>query len=218
RQDARDVLCARDGLTFDTLARGATVGTGSPRRHAQIADRRPDLAVVDLRGNVDTRLGRVRDGSLDAVVLSAAGLARLGRSEAVTEVLPLDSWPTAAGQGALAIELRAVDVAGSEVGAAVARLADAAAADAVTAERTVLGRLEAGCSAPIGVASSLTADRAELWAAVHRPGGGQRIERRRSVRFSPAGRRTALLAAAEALATELLDAGAADLAPLGASA
>ena len=226
REDARDALCARDGLTFDTLPAGARVGTGSPRRRAQIADRRPDLVAVDLRGNVDTRLRRVRDGDLDGVVLSAAGLARLGRSDAVTELLPLGTWPTAAGQGALAIEVREADAwhltapggEPTEIGAAVTRLTDPDAEDAATAERTVLGRLEAGCSAPIGVASAVSTDTAELWAAVHRPGGGERIDRRRSLRFAPGDRRSALLAAAEALAAELLDAGAADLAPLGASA
>jgi hydroxymethylbilane synthase len=103
RADARDALCARDGLTLETLPEGARVGTGSPRRIAQLRAARPDLEVLDLRGNVDTRLGKVADGELDAVVLAAAGLGRLGRLEAVTELLELAPWPTAPGQGALAI-------------------------------------------------------------------------------------------------------------------
>ena len=85
RADARDALCARDGLTLETLPEGARVGTGSPRRVAQLLARRPDLEVVDIRGNIDTRLGRTVGGDLDAVVLAAAGLERIGRSEAVTE-------------------------------------------------------------------------------------------------------------------------------------
>ncbi|MGT2425651.1 hydroxymethylbilane synthase [Amnibacterium kyonggiense] len=219
REDARDVLCARDGLDLSTLPEGARVGTGSPRRHAQLVDRRGDLQVVDLRGNVDTRLGRVRDGGLDAVVLSRAGLARLGRLDAVTEVLDLESWPTAAGQGALALEVREADAdLASPIGAVVAALTDPVARDAATAERRVLGLLEAGCAAPIGVASTVGDGSATLWASVHRPGGGGRLDRRRTVAFTADGRRAELIAAADALAAELLAAGAGDLAPLGARA
>jgi hydroxymethylbilane synthase len=219
RADARDVLCARDGLDLAGLPAGAVVGTGSPRRYAQLMDRRPDLRVVDLRGNVDTRLSRVRDGALDAVVLSWAGLARLARLDAVTEVLGLDGWPTAAGQGALALEVREADADPSTVlGALVDALTDPVSRDAAVAERRVLGLLEAGCAAPIGVASSVEHGGASLWASVHRPGGGARIDRLRSMTFAAADRRATLHAAAEALATDLLAAGAADLAPLGASA
>ncbi|MBW4041088.1 MAG: hydroxymethylbilane synthase [Acidobacteria bacterium] len=219
REDARDALCARDGLDLAGLPAGAVVGTGSPRRHAQLVDRRPDLQVVDLRGNVDTRLSRVRDGALDAVVLSSAGLARLGRLDAVTELLGLDAWPTAAGQGALALEVRDADAdPATALGALVAALTDPVARDAAVAERRVLGLLEAGCAAPIGVASSVEHGSASLWASVHRPGGGARIHRRRSVTFTAPERSAALIAAAEALAADLLAAGAADLAPLGATA
>lgn len=218
REDARDVLCARDGATLDSLPAGAVVGTGSPRRVAQLVDRRPDLAVVDLRGNVDTRLSRVgRD--LDAVVLSWAGLARLDRLDAATDALPLETWPTAAGQGALALEVREADAdPATPLGAIVAGLTDPVALDAAVAERRVLGLLEAGCAAPIGVASEIGADRGALWASVHRPGGGERLDRRRETTFRPGERGRALLAAAEALARDLLDAGAASLAPLGAIA
>ncbi|GAA2750741.1 hydroxymethylbilane synthase [Amnibacterium kyonggiense] len=219
REDARDVLCARDGLDLAALPAGATVGTGSPRRHAQLIDRRDDLRVVDLRGNVDTRLGRVRDGALDAVVLSWAGLARLGRLDAATEVLDLESWPTAAGQGALALEVREADSdPATPIGAVIAKLTDPSARDAATAERRVLGLLEAGCAAPIGVASTVGEGSATLWASVHRPGGGRRLDRRRTVSFAADDRGAELAAAADALAAELLAAGAADLAPLGAQA
>jgi hydroxymethylbilane synthase len=111
RADARDALCAADGLTLDTLPAGARVGTGSPRRRAQLLSRRRDLEVVDIRGNVDSRLARVGT-DLDAVVLAAAGLERLGRVDAVTEFLGIDGWPTAPAQGALAVEVRADGVDG----------------------------------------------------------------------------------------------------------
>lgn len=217
REDARDVLCARAGWTIETLPPGARVGTGSPRRRAQLIDRRGDLDVRDLRGNVDTRLRRVAEGDLDAVVLSRAGLLRLGRADAVTETLPLDAWPTAAGQGALAIEVREADAdPGTAIGAVVARLVDPVAQDAAIAERQVLALLEAGCAAPIGVASRVGTDRAAIWAVVHRPDGGARIERRLEV-DAAADRGPRLAQAARDLAADLLEAGAARLAPLGAA-
>lgn len=144
RADARDALCARDALTLDTLPAGARVGTGSPRRAAQLRSRRDDLEVVDIRGNVDTRLGKVASGELDAVILAAAGLGRLARLDSATELLDLDSWPTAPGQGALAVEVRA----GEEKLAS--SLEHAASRIMVEAERRTLALLEAGCSAPVG--------------------------------------------------------------------
>ena len=144
RVDARDALCARDGLTFDTLPEGARVGTGSPRRAAQIRVRRPDLEVVDIRGNVDTRLGKIGEGALAAVVLAAAGLDRMKRLDAVTEFLGLDGWPTAPGQGALAVEVRAGDEK------LVQSLDHHTTRIIVEAERQTLALLEAGCSAPVG--------------------------------------------------------------------
>ena len=224
REDARDAVCARDELTLDTLPAGAVVGTGSPRRRAQLIERRPDLDVRDLRGNVDTRLAHVAEGRLDAVVLSLAGLTRLGRTTAVTEVLPLESWPTAAGQGALGLEIRADDAASLDsaapvtVALAVRRLTDPVAMAAAAAERTVLGRLEAGCAAPIGVASAIEADRVSLWASVYEPGGTRRLDRRIDRAAGDADRSAVLAAAAQRLADELLDAGAAALAPLGGGA
>lgn len=147
RVDARDVLCARDGLTLGTLPEGARVGTGSPRRAAQLRTRRPDLEVIDIRGNVDSRLARVGaegpDG-LDAVVLALAGLERLGRTEAITDTLGIDGWPTAPGQGALAIEVRAGDEK------LVKALDHHPTRVMVDAERHALRLLEAGCSAPVG--------------------------------------------------------------------
>ena len=151
RQDPRDVLVARDGLTLGELPAGATVGTGSPRRAAQLRALGYGLEVVPVRGNVDTRLRLVADGAVDAVVLARAGLARLGRLEAATEVIdPLQMLP-APGQGALAIECRAPENADTgSVAALLAVLDDAATRHVVTAERTLLAELEAGCSAPVG--------------------------------------------------------------------
>jgi len=147
REDPRDALCAREGWTLATLPVGARVGTGSPRRRAQLLALRPDLEVVDLRGNVDTRLGRVTQGDLDAVVLAAAGLSRLGRLDEATELQGPDRLLPAPGQGSLAVECRAGD---DDVRTLVAALDDRATRLAVTAERSLLATLEAGCSAPVG--------------------------------------------------------------------
>jgi hydroxymethylbilane synthase len=147
REDPRDVVCARDELTLAQLPAGATVGTGAPRRAAQIHALGLGLRVVDVRGNVDTRLAKVSGGELDAVVLARAGLARLGRLDAVTETLdPIQVLP-APGQGALAVECRDVD---DELVAVLSGLDDVTTRAAVTAERTLLAALEAGCTAPVG--------------------------------------------------------------------
>lgn len=147
REDPRDALVARDGLTLGELPAGSKVGTGSPRRAAQLRALGLGLDIVELRGNVDTRLGRVRPGDLDAVVLAYAGLRRLGRAGEVTEVLdPIQVLPAPA-QGALAVECRADD---ADVIAWLARIDDADSRAAVAAERALLTALEAGCLAPIG--------------------------------------------------------------------
>ncbi|HKU31635.1 hydroxymethylbilane synthase [Arthrobacter sp. NyZ413] len=169
RVDVRDVLCARDGLKLADLPEGAKVGTGSPRRAAQLRAARPDLDVVDIRGNVDTRLGRVpglagnapealvpgKSGDLDAVVLAAAGLERINRLDVVTEFFETDVMLPAPGQGSLAIECRTADAPGQPgpagaLAQALAALNDEDTRLAVTAERAVLARLEAGCAAPVG--------------------------------------------------------------------
>ncbi|CAN5760589.1 hydroxymethylbilane synthase [soil metagenome] len=147
REDPRDALVASAGRTLGELAVGSTVGTGSPRRAAQLSALGLGLEIVDLRGNVDSRLGKVHDGLLDAVVLARAGLARLGRLDEITEVLdPLQMLP-APGQGALGVECRAGDPLADELRAV---LDDPATRTAVTAERAFLGAVEAGCSAPLG--------------------------------------------------------------------
>jgi hydroxymethylbilane synthase len=147
REDPRDVLVARDGLTLGELPQGARVGTGSPRRAAQLRGLGLGIDVVPVRGNVDTRIGFVTSGGLDAVVLARAGLSRLGRLGEATEVIdPLTMLPAPA-QGALAVECRADDTA---LLALLAQLDDPDSRAAVAAERALLGALEAGCSAPVG--------------------------------------------------------------------
>ncbi|WP_406829536.1 hydroxymethylbilane synthase [Pedococcus sp. KACC 23699] len=147
REDPRDVLVASDGRTLGELGEGAVVGTGSPRRVAQLAALGMGLSFRDIRGNVDTRISMVHDGALDAVVLARAGLARLGRLDEVTESIdPLQMLP-APGQGALAVECREDD---ETTRAALAVLDDPDTRACVSAERAVLAALEAGCSAPVG--------------------------------------------------------------------
>ncbi|MFC7310730.1 hydroxymethylbilane synthase [Streptomyces monticola] len=159
REDPRDALIARDGLTFAELPDGARVGTGSPRRMAQLnayaRSHGMRIETVPIRGNIDTRIGFVRSGELDAVVLAAAGLNRIGRSGEVTEFLSVDTVLPAPGQGALAVECTA---ANAELAAALAELDDPYTRAAVTAERSLLAALEAGCSAPVGALADLLAD------------------------------------------------------------
>lgn len=210
RADARDALCARDGLTLDTLPEGARVGTGSPRRGAQLRARRPDLEVVDIRGNVDTRLGRVGsddpERALDAVVLAAAGLDRLGRLDAITQHLELGWWPTAPAQGALAVETRAGDI---RIAAQLDHRPSHLAADA---ERGVLARLEAGCSAPIAAHAFLDDGMMFLSGRVYAPDGSAQATASHALYVAdskdPAGE------LAVRVADELLENGAAGLAPL----
>ncbi|MFK4144593.1 hydroxymethylbilane synthase [Streptomyces sp. NPDC004065] len=156
REDPRDVIVARDALKLTDLPRGARIGTGSPRRMAQLnAYARThglDIETVPVRGNVDTRVGFVHKGELDAVVLAAAGLNRLGRADEVTDFLSVDTVLPAPGQGALAIECAADN---ADLIAALARLDDPLTRAAVTAERSLLAALEAGCSAPVGALADL---------------------------------------------------------------
>ncbi len=218
RADTRDALCARDGLTLATLPDGARVGTGSPRRAAQLRAARPGLEVVDIRGNVDTRLGRVAGavdgapGDLDAVVLAAAGLTRLGREAAITEYIDPAVMLPAPGQGALAVEFRTRDEE-SALGAALSAYDHSDTRDAVTAERAVLLRLEAGCSAPIGALAAVRGETLTLESVVCSPDGRQLLRRTVS---APNDGPVAAARLGVLLAEELLEAGAARIAPLSA--
>ncbi|WP_017626837.1 hydroxymethylbilane synthase [Nocardiopsis chromatogenes] len=178
RDDPRDALCARDGLTLDTLPAGARVGTGSPRRVAQLAAHRPDLSYVPIRGNAETRLGKVSSGEVDAVVLAYAGLVRVGRLDAATDVLAPDRVLPAPGQGALAVECRA-DRAGDDL-AYLSAVDHTATRLAVTAERTVLAELEAGCHAPVGAFARFEQGRLRLEAAVASTDGTQQVRAART--------------------------------------
>ena len=206
REDPRDIVVARDGLTLGELPQGAKVGTGAPRRVAQIEALGLGVDLVNVRGNVDTRLGKVTDGTLDAVVLARAGLARLGRVDEATEVLdPLQVLP-APGQGALAVECRAGDELRDVVHTA---LDDARSRACVEAERALLAELEAGCSAPVGalaeVAEGDLGD--ELWvrAVALSPDGAL------SVRRSASGPLDDPVGLGQKLAAEMLADGAAEL-------
>lgn len=162
REDPRDVVVARDGLTLGELPVGSRVGTGSPRRAAQLGALGLGLDVTAIRGNVDTRIRKVTDGEVDAVVLARAGLARLGREGEATEVIDPFQMLPAPGQGALAVECRAADADLVEL---LSVLDDARTRAAVTAERAVLATLEAGCSAPVGALGEVVEgeDGEELW-------------------------------------------------------
>jgi len=211
RADPRDAVCARDGMTLDTLPPGARIGTGSPRRAAQLRRRRPDLEVVDIRGNVDTRLGKVASGELDAVMLAAAGLARLGRLDAVTEFCTLDGWPTAPGQGALAVET--VTKPDRVVRSAVASIEHRPTRLTVTAEREVLRILEAGCAAPIAAHALIDDGLIFLSARVYSPDGTEHITSAHALYLDDDPRPAETVAAN--VARELLSLGAAELVPAG---
>ncbi len=147
REDVRDCLISRDGAKLKDLACGARVGTSSLRRQAQLRHHRPDLELLDLRGNVDTRLKKVAAGEFDAIVLATAGMNRLGASDKITQILPPEVMLPAVGQGALGIETRADD---HETLRLVAALDDPESHEAVTAERALLRELEGGCQIPLG--------------------------------------------------------------------
>jgi hydroxymethylbilane synthase len=206
RQDPRDALVARDGLTLGELPPGSKIGTGAPRRVAQLRALGLGLDVVPIRGNVDTRMGRVAEGDLDAVVLARAGLARLGRLDAISETLdPLQVLPAPA-QGALAVECRTSDARTREL---LGRLEDATVRACVTAERATLAALEAGCSAPVAAYAELA--EGESGPELFLRASVTAIDGSDSVRGSVSGPLSEAAALGRALATELLDRGAAEL-------
>jgi len=173
REAVNDVLVARHANSLDDLSDGSVVGTGSLRRRAQLLHGRPGLKVCEIRGNVDTRLRKLDAGQCDALLLAAAGLKRLGRSDRITQVLaPADILP-AVGQGALGIEVRGDDCRAI---AAAGRLDDALAHATVSAERTLLSALQGGCRAPIGAWGRVVDQRLWLSAVVLSPDGCERID------------------------------------------
>lgn len=206
REDPRDALVARDALTIGELPAGARVGTGSPRRTAQLLGLGLGLAVVPVRGNVDTRIAKVRSGELDAVLLARAGLVRLDRLGDATEVIdPLTMLPAPA-QGALALECRDDD---AELVALLATLDDPDSRTAVAAERALLSALEGGCTAPVGALAQVAEgdDGPELYLR----GLVAAVDGTDAVRLSATGPTSEAAEVGRRLAAELLDLGAADL-------
>jgi hydroxymethylbilane synthase len=215
RDDPRDALVARDGAKLADLPPGARIGTGSPRRAAQLLGLRADLRCVPIRGNAGTRLGKVSEGELDAVVLACAGLARIGHVGAITQVFEPDEMLPAPGQGALAVECREDDI---ELAALLDVVTDEASVAAVTAERSLLEALEAGCSAPIGayavapaggsggvVPPGSSATRLRMQAAVMSPDGSRMLRAHSDAAVAGAWQ------LGRDLAAELLRSGASDL-------
>ncbi len=202
REDPRDALVGR---RLDEIPEGAKVGTSSLRRAAQLRHRRPDVEVLDIRGNVDTRLRKLDDGQYDAILLASAGLHRLGWQDRIAEILDPEVMVPAVGQGALGIETRSDDEA---VRRLLAPLHDEETAIAVGAERALLGALGGGCRVPLGAHAVVREGVLELAAAVVSPGGGRAVKARESGDPNHAealGRQTAQRLIAEG-AREIMDA------------
>jgi hydroxymethylbilane synthase len=205
REDPRDALVARGGATLGELPTGARVGTGAPRRVAQLRALGLGLDITPIRGNVDTRLRKVAEGEIDAVVLARAGLARLGRLAEVTEVLdPIQVLPAPA-QGALAVECRVDDV---DLLAMLAPLDDSDTRAAVTAERALLAALEAGCTAPVAALAEIAIGESEQDTEIYLRGSVTALDGSDAVRHSATGSIVEADAIGRRLAAELLDAGA----------
>jgi hydroxymethylbilane synthase len=208
RADPREALVARAGLTIARMPAGVRVGTGAPRRVAQLRAFHPKLEIVPVRGNVDTRLRRVADRDLDAVVLARAGLERLGRTAEITETIDPAVMLPAPAQGALAVECRADE---PDMIEALAKLDHPATRAVISAERAFLSTLEAGCSAPVAALATLHRPRElRLHGAVFSPDGRQTIRRIRG------GDAAAPAELGRELAAELLAAGAQALMGTGA--
>ncbi|WP_439331878.1 hydroxymethylbilane synthase [Nonomuraea deserti] len=197
RHDHRDALVGP--RKFADLAPGARVGTGSPRRVAMLSALRPDLEYVPIRGNADTRIGKVTSGELDAVVLASAGLTRIGRDAEVAQIFEVEELLPAPGQGALAVECRADR---ADLVEFLGVLDDPRTRSAVTAERAVLNALEAGCSAPVGAFAADDGHTLNLTAVV------VSIDGREAVRKSAAGSPSEAANLGRLLATEMISAGA----------
>jgi hydroxymethylbilane synthase len=201
REDPRDALCARDGLRLEGLPRGARVGTSSLRRAAQLRAVRPDLRIETVRGNVETRLKKLEQG-LDAVVLAAAGLRRLGLEGRATQLFSVEEMVPAVGQGALAIEARQDDPGTLR---RLAPLDHRETRQRTEAERALLRRLEGGCQVPIAAHAVVVGDRLTLRGLV------AALDGMHSVRGERSGPATEARALGEALGEELLGKGAAEI-------
>jgi len=202
RLDARDVLISREAHTLQELPRNATLATGSLRRRSQALASRPDLRVLELRGNITTRLRKFEESDWDSMILAGAGLARLGLAEHVATPIPTDEMLPAVGQGALGLEARQDDV---EVLACLQSLGNEQTWAAVEAERALLRRLEGGCQVPIGAHGRVVGDELELEAYVGT------VDGRRHLRRKASGAKAEALRLGENLAQAMLRDGAKDI-------
>ncbi|MGF7119877.1 hydroxymethylbilane synthase [Rhodococcus sp. TAF43] len=211
REDPRDALVARDGLVLGELPPGSKIGTSAPRRRAQLRALGLGLEIEPLRGNIDTRLGKVASGELDAIVIARAGLSRIGRTDAITESLePVQMLP-APSQGALAVECRADN---PELIAVLSELDDAATRAAVVAERSLLAELEAGCTAPVGAIAEVVEsidDDGHVFEELSVRGCAAAIDGSDVIRASTVGSPERADELGRAVARELLELGARDL-------
>lgn len=204
RVDPRDCLVVGAGLRPGGLPRGARVGSSSLRRRAQLLRWRPDLEIVEIRGNVDSRIGLVRDGSVDTAILAVAGIQRLGRSEEIGRVLPANRFLPAPAQGALAVVARAGDATFARV---VGRIDRAGTHACVTAERTFAAALGGDCQVPLGALATVRGRALSLVGEVLTPDGTARLRFRRSGPVAEAEQ------IGSKLGTSLLDQGASDFLP-----
>ncbi len=202
RESPGDVLVSNNVSDIASLPTGARIGTGSQRRKAQLLHIRPDLTVDDIRGNVDTRLRKLDDGDVDAIILAEAGLRRLGLVERITQIIPRHVMLPAVGQGALGIEIRTADIDNREI---VQQLDHAATRQSVTAERQLLSALRAGCLAPVGAWARVHGEILELDAVVLSNDGKHRIS------ASAKGDRNDAAQIGQGVADDLLARGAAEL-------
>lgn len=202
RADVRDCLVSANGVTLANLRQGARIGTGSLRRQAQLLHVRPDLDFRDLRGNVDTRLRKVDSGEYEAILLAKAGLDRLGLSQRIAETLSTDVCMPAVGQGAIAVETRLKD---AEIADVVGKLDDLETRTAIIAERALLAALQGGCQVPLGAWARMERGELVMEACVCSADGGRCIKERAS------GAAEYAAALGEALARQLMDAGALEI-------
>ncbi|BCN80212.1 hydroxymethylbilane synthase [Prescottella equi] len=211
REDPRDALVARDGLVLGELPPGSRIGTSAPRRRAQLRAMGLGLEIEPLRGNIDTRLGKVASGELDAIVIARAGLSRIGRTERITETLePVQMLP-APSQGALAVECRSDN---PDLIAILGELDDHATRAAVVAERALLAELEAGCTAPVGAIAEVVEsldDDGRVFEELSIRGCAAAIDGSDVIRASLVGSPERADELGRAVARELLDLGARDL-------
>ena len=205
REDPRDAVISHSGARLLDLPRGARVGTSSLRRRAFIARARPDIQLLELRGNVPTRIDRLKNGDYDAIILAAAGLRRLGLEENISELLPLEEFPPAVSQGAIGVCMRTGD---AEAGRWLQKLDDRASRLATTAERALLRRLEGGCQVPLGAIATLeNDDTLRLHAAVCALDGSKMLQAKAEMPATPAN----AVSLGHRLAEDLLSQGAAEL-------